>query len=145
MVSQLQRIDKSTLVGLSAFEGGAVHEGLVNRAMAFRVQIIKQLTSSEIVKVADYMGGRLVDCKIDEATAWTLGLRPFDGFEIYYFVQKYAPEFADNIHVMYSKDALEIGLPGEDVASLTILFANAVIYCARKILGRELPKISRYL
>jgi len=145
MVSQLQRIDKSTLVGLSAFEGGAVHEGLVNRAMAFRVQIIKQLTSSEIVKVANYMGGRLVDCKIDEATAWTLELRPFDGFEIYYFVQKYAPEFADNIHVMYSKDALEIGLPGEDVASLTILFANAVIYCARKILGRELPKISRYL
>jgi len=144
-VSQLQRIDKSTLVGLSAFEGGAVHEGLVNRAMAFRVQIIKQLTSSEIVKVANYMGGRLVDCKIDEATAWTLELRPFDGFEIYYFVQKYAPEFADNIHVMYSKDALEIGLPGEDVASLTILFANAVIYCARKILGRELPKISRYL
>jgi len=144
-VSQLQRIDKSTLIGLSAFEGGSVHEGLVKRAMALRVQIIKHLTPTEIAQIAEYMGGRLVDCKIDEATAWTLGLRPFDGFEIYYFLQKYAPEFADNIHVMYSKDALEIGLPGEDVASLTILFANAVIYCARKILGRELPKISRYL
>lgn len=141
----MQRIDKSTLIGLAAFEGGSVHEGLVKRAMAFRVWIIKQLTCSEVAQVADYMGGRLVDCRLDEATAWTLGLRPFDGFEIYYFLQRYAPEFEDNIHVMYSKDALEMGLPGEDVASLTILFANAVVYCARKILGRELPRISRYL
>ena len=142
---QLQKIDKSTLVGLPAFEGGSVHEGLVKRAMALRVQIVKQLAPSEISIVADYMGGRLVDCKIDEATAWTLGLRPFDRFEIYYFLQKYAPEFEDNIHVMYSRDALEIGLPGEDVASLTIIFASAVVYCARKVLGRELSKISRYI
>jgi len=141
----LQKIDKSTLIGLPAFEGGSVHEGLVKRAMALRVQIVKQFTPSEISQVADYMGGKLVDCKIDEATAWTLGLRPFDRFEIYYFLQKYAPEFEDNIHVMYSRDALEIGLPGEDVASLTIIFANAVIYCARKVLGRDLPKISRYI
>jgi len=141
----LQRIDKSTLIGLAAFEGGSVHEELVKRAMAFRVRIIKQLASSEVAQVADYMGGRLVDCKIDEATAWTLRVHPFDGFEIYYFLQKYAPEFEDNIHVMYSKDALELRLPGEDVASLTILFANALVYCARKILGRELPRISRYL
>jgi len=141
----LQKIDKSTLIGLPAFEGGSVHEGLVKRAMALRVQIVKQFTPSEISQVADYMGGRMIDCKIDEATAWTLGLRPFDRFEIYYFLQKYAPEFEDNIHVMYSRDALEIGLPGEDVASLTIIFANAVIYCARKVLGRELPKISRYI
>lgn len=141
----MQKIDKSTLIGLPAFEGGSVHEGLVKRAMALRVQIVKQFTPSEISQVADYMGGKLVDCKIDEATAWTLGLRPFDRFEIYYFLQKYAPEFEDNIHVMYSRDALEIGLPGEDVASLTIIFANAVIYCARKVLGRDLPKISRYI
>jgi len=141
----LQKIDKSTLIGLPAFEGGSVHEGLVKRAMALRVQIVKQFTPSEISQVADYMGGRMIDCKIDEATAWTLGLRPFDRFEIYYFLQKYAPEFEDNIHVMYSRDALEIGLPGEDVASLTIIFANAVIYCARKVLGRDLPKISRYI
>ena len=141
----MQKIDKSTLIGLPAFEGGSVHEGLVKRAMALRVQIVKQFTPSEISQVADYMGGKLVDCKIDEATAWTLGLRPFDRFEIYYFLQKYAPEFEDNIHVMYSRDALEIGLPGEDVASLTIIFANAVVYCARKVLGRELSKISRYI
>ena len=141
----MQKIDKSTLIGLPAFEGGSVHEGLVKRAMALRVQIVKQFTPSEISQVADYMGGRMIDCKIDEATAWTLGLRPFDRFEIYYFLQKYAPEFEDNIHVMYSRDALEIGLPGEDVASLTIIFANAVIYCARKVLGRDLPKISRYI
>jgi hypothetical protein len=79
--------------------------------MALRVQIIEQLTPTEIAQIAEYIGGRLVDCRIDEATAWTLGLRPFDGFEIYYFLQKYAPELADNIHVMYSKDALEIRLP----------------------------------
>ena len=144
-VLKLQRIDKSTLVGLAAFEGGSVHEELVRRAMAFRVQIIKQLTSSEVAQVANYMGGKLVDCKIDEATAWTLELSPFARFGIYYFLQRYAPEFKDNIHVMYSKEALEIGLPGEDVATLTILFANAIVYCARKTLGRELPRISRYL
>ena len=141
----MQRIDKSSLVGLAAFEGGSVHEELVKRAMAFRVQIIKQLTSIEVAEVANYMGGRLVDCKIDEATAWTLGLRPFAEFEIYYFLQRYAPEFEDSIHVMYPREALEIGLPGEDVATLTILFANAVVYCARKVLRRELPRISRYI
>jgi len=144
-VRQLQRVDKSTLVGLAAFEGGSVHEGLVKRALAFRVRIIRELTSSEVAQVANYMGGRLVDCKIDEATDWTLSLRPFAAFEIYYFLQRYAPEFEDSIQAMYPREALEIGLPGEDVATLTILFANAVVYCARKILGRELPKISRYL
>jgi len=141
----LQRVDKSTLVGLAAFEGGSVHEGLVKRALAFRVRIIRELISSEVAQVANYMGGRLVDCKIDEATDWTLALRPFATFEIYFFLQRYAPEFEDSIQVMYPKEALEIGLPGEDVATLTILFANAIVYCARKILGRELPKVSRYL
>jgi len=82
----LQRIYKSTLIGLAAFEGGSVHEELVKRAMAFGVRIIKQLASSEVAQVADYMGGRLVDCKIDKATAWTLRAHPFDGFEIYYFL-----------------------------------------------------------
>jgi len=141
----LQKVDKSTLVGLAAFEGGSVHEGLVKRALAFRVRIIRELISSEVARVANYMGGRLVDCKIDEATDWTFAVRPFATFEIYYFLQRYAPEFEDSIQVMYPKEALEIGLPGEDVATLTILFANAVVYCARKILGRELPKVSRYL
>jgi len=141
----LQRIDKSTLIGLAAFEGGSVHEELVKRAMEFRVQIIKQLSSSEAAQVAEYMGGRLVDCEIDGATAWTMELRPYARFEIYYFLQRYAPEFEDSIRVMYSKGGLEMELPGEDVATLTILFANAIVYSARRILGRELPRISRYL
>jgi len=124
----LQRIDKSTLIGLSAFEGGSVHEGLVKRAMAFRVQVIKQLTSSEVAQVTNYMGGRLVDCKIDEATAWTLGLSPFARFEIYYFLQRYAPEFEDNIHVMYSKEALEMGLPGEDGGCPVRMWRHSLFY-----------------
>jgi len=113
--------------------------------MEFRVQIIKQLSSSEAAQVAEYMGGRLVDCEIDGATAWTMELRPYARFEIYYFLQRYAPEFEDSIRVMYSKGGLEMELPGEDVATLTILFANAIVYSARRILGRELPRISRYL
>ena len=140
----LRKVDKTNLIGIEVFEGGLAHKKFVNSSLEARLKILQVISPEEMGKIVEIVGGELVDCKIDDATEWTAVVRPLHKFEIYYFLQKRAPEFENAILALYSKDSEEIGIPAEDVATFTILCNNAFIYAAKKIKA-NLPKISRYL
>jgi len=139
--SNLASIDKSSMVGLSSFEGGAVHRKFVDDSMKSRTPSLRSLNASEARLIAEAIGGRFLDYKLDDATEWAIAVMPLPSFEIRYFLQRYAPEFEDRVQVLFSKESAAIGLPGEDVAHFVILYANAIIHAARRVLKRELPKV----
>jgi len=135
----------SHLVSLKNFEGGLVHDRAVKAALKLRLEVLRHIVRSEAEQVINSIGGKLVNIRIDDATDWAVYVEPLPKFEIYYFLQRYSPEFEDSLMALYSKESLELGISAEDVTQFTILYANALIYYAKKILKKDLPKISRYL
>lgn len=135
---------KPQLIGIASFEGGLVHERFLRTQVKKRASILSRLGSDDIKDVAEKLGLKLKDLKIDPATEWCVVASPFKGFDIYFFLQRYSPEFEDVIRVLFSKGFLELELPAEDVCHLTLLYLNLMIYTAR-LLGKDLPKISEYL
>ncbi|MCX8204170.1 MAG: hypothetical protein N3H31_00670 [Candidatus Nezhaarchaeota archaeon] len=139
------RLDPSSLIDIRGFEGGYTHHRFLEEALKQRLEVIKHLTLSDIEKVAEALGGELVDFKIDASTEWVLRLSPFKGFDVYFVLQRYSPEFEDRLLAFYNKEAPSLGVPAEDASDFTVLYANAIIYAAKRLLSKELPKISRYL
>jgi hypothetical protein len=139
------RVEPSSLIDIRGFEGGQAHHRFVSEALRQRLIIIGRLSREDASKVAAALGGELVDLKIDEATEWALKFTPFKGFEVYFVLQRYSPEFEDRLLAFYNKEAPSLGIPAEDASDFTVLYANAIIYAAKRVSGKELPKISRYL
>ncbi|NIN53741.1 MAG: hypothetical protein GTN80_11820 [Nitrososphaeria archaeon] len=140
----MRKVDKSRLRGLDAFEGGREHKKQLQNALSQRVKILRLIEENEVEAIAEFVGGEVVDCKIDDATEWVIAFRPLPILEIYYFLQRYSPEFEDSVVTFYSREALDLEISAEDVTQFTILYANALIYSAKKRKG-DLPKLSRYL
>lgn len=144
-MSPRPKLDPSSLIDIRGFEGGYAHYRFLEEALRQRLQIIRHLTLDDIEKVAEALGGELVDFKIDDSTEWALRVSPFRGFDIYFVLQRYFPEFEDRLLVFYNREAPSLGVPAEDASDFAVLYANAIIYAAKRLLGKELPKISRYL
>lgn len=140
----MRKVNISNLVGLEAFEGGFYHKRFVEDSLKQRVKVLKHLSAEDIVKVASIIGGEVVDLKIGESTDWAIMVKPLPALEIFYILQRCEPEFEDKIHVLFSRDALNLGIPAEDVAGFVVLYSNVLIYAARKV-RNDLPKISRYI
>ncbi len=140
----MRKINGSSLVGLEAFEGGSVHKKFVTESLKSRTEILKHLTKEDMEKVVKLVGGEIVDFKLDESTDWVVTVKPFQNFEIYYLLQRGEPEFEDRLLVLFSKKSLEWKIPAEDVSDFVILYANVLIYAAKKV-KENLPKISQYL
>jgi len=145
MNPQRASLKPSDLIDIRGFEGGQAHHRFLEESLRQRLIIIKHLNRDDARKVAEALGGEVVDFKIDEATEWALKFTPFKGFDIYFILQRYSPEFEDRLMAFYNKDAPNIGVPAEDASDFTILYANAIIYAARRVLSKELPRLSRYL
>ncbi len=133
------------LTDITSFEGGLVHLNFLKQSLKIRAEPLKHVSRMEAKKLAEICGGELVDLRIDEATDWCIKFTPLPDFEIYILMQRYSPEFEDSILVLYSRRALDWGIPAEDVAEWTILFVNAMIYACRRKLGKNTPRISYYL
>lgn len=140
----MRKIDVSNLVGLEAFEGGTVHKKFVRESLKQRVEILKHLTKEDVGKIVELIGGEVVDFKLDESTDWVVMVKPFKGFEIYYLLQRGEPEFEDQLTVLFSKESLNWKITAEDVSDFVILYANVLIYAAKKI-RKDLPKLGVYL
>lgn len=137
--------EKKDLVSIREFEGGYAHDRFLKSAVQLRVRALKDLTPEEVKVVAMAVGGRVVDFKIDDATSWAIAVTPFPGFHIIYCMQKYSPEFEDTIEVLFSRKAVEFGIPAEDASEWAILYLNAMIYAVRRILKKDVERISHYL
>ncbi|MGP3666853.1 MAG: DUF3786 domain-containing protein [Candidatus Bathyarchaeota archaeon] len=140
----MRKVNISNLVGLEAFEGGFYHKKFVEESLKERTKVLKHLSIEDMIKIVPIVGGEVVNLKIGESTDWAVMVKPIPSFEIFYILQRGEPEFEDKIHVLFSKDALNLGIPAEDVADFVVLYANALIYAAKKVKS-DLPKISRYL
>lgn len=133
------------LTNITSFEGGLVHLNFLKQSLKIRAEILKYISREDAEKLAKVCGGELVDFKIDDSTDWCIRFTPLPGFEIYIFMQRCSPEFEDAIVALYSKKAIDWGIPAEDIAEWTILFVNAMIYACRRKLNKNIPKISQYL
>ncbi len=133
------------LVSIRELEGGLAHDRFLKNAVQLRVKALKDLTPEEAKMVAMAVGGRLVDFKIDDATAWAIAVTPLPGFHIVFCMQKYSPEFEDTIEVLFSRKAIELGMPAEDASEWAILYLNAMIYVVRHVLKKDVERVSHYL
>ncbi|MDI9619505.1 MAG: DUF3786 domain-containing protein [Candidatus Nezhaarchaeota archaeon] len=138
-------IGKGDLVSIREFEGGLAHDRFLKNAIQLRVEAFRGLTPQDVKAVAAAVGGRLLDFKIDDATAWTIAVTPIPGFHMLFCMQKYSPEFEDTIEVLFSKKAVEFGIPAEDASEWAILYLNAMIYAIRRLPGKGSKRISHYL
>ncbi|MEM4298278.1 MAG: hypothetical protein QW815_07920 [Nitrososphaerota archaeon] len=132
------------LRGITSFEGGLVHEKFLKEQIKKRASILSRLTVEDIKEVAEKLGLKFKDLKVNEATEWCVVASPFKGFDVYFFLQRYSPEFEDEVQVLFLREYRELELPAEDVGHLTLLYLNFMIYTAR-LLGKNLPRISEYL
>lgn len=137
--------EKGELVSIRELEGGVAHDRFLKNAVQLRVKALKDLTLEEVKVVAMAIGGRLVDFKIDDATAWAVAVTPLPGFNIVLCMQKYSPEFEDTMEVLFSRKAVEFGIPAEDASEWAILYLNAMIYAVRRVLKKDVERISHYL
>jgi len=137
--------ERGELVSIRELEGGLAHDRFLKSAVQLRVKALKDLTPEEAKIIAMTIGGRLVDFKIDDATAWAIAVTPLPGFHIVFCMQKYSPEFEDIIEVLFSRKAIELGIPAEDASEWAILYLNAMIYAVRRVLKKDVERISHYL
>ena len=130
-------LSKSDLISIREFEGGLAHDRFLKNAMRLRVEALKDLTLDEVKLVAMAIGGRLIDFKIDDATAWAVAVTPLPGFHIVICLQKYSPEFEDTIEILFSKKGRDFGITAEDASDWAVLYVNAMIYAVKKVLKKQ--------
>lgn len=103
------------------------------REMAFRTKNLRLVDKTMAQQIASVVGGRLVDLIIDSATDWAIMMKPLNNLKIYFVLQRYSPEFEDEVLALYGKETVNIGIPVDDLYDFTRLCANALVRAARKM------------
>lgn len=136
------------LVNIRFFEGGQAHEAFIKSGIKIRTKVLKHLSRDEARIVAEALGGSFLPAPPmeDESIDWVVVFEPLKNFKIYYLMRRNEPEFEDEIQVLYNVEGFQIEITAEDVSNFTLLYANAMIYAVRKVLGRrDIPGVSTYL
>ncbi len=115
--------------GESSFAIDCMHK----REMAIRTKDLRLVNKPMAEKIASLVGGKLVDFSIDSATDWAILIEPIHSLKIYFVLQRYSPEFEDEVIALYDKSAKEIGIPIDDLYDFTRLCANALVRAAKEI------------
>ncbi len=113
--------------GQSCYAIDAMHK----REMAVRTKDLKEVTKETAQQIAAVVGGEVADLVIDSATDWAIVMNPIKDLEIYYVLQRYSPEFEDEVATFYGKATANIGIPVDDLYDFTRLCANALVRAAR--------------
>ena len=90
--------------GQSCYAIDSMHK----REMAVRTKDLRLVTKATAQQVALLVGGKLVDLTIDSATDWAIMMKPLKNLEIYYVLQRYSPEFEDEVLTLYGKETRSI-------------------------------------
>ena len=132
----MKKIEKSQVLamkelgyGQSCYAIDSIHK----REMAIRTKDLRLITKAMAQQIASLVGGKLVDLTIDSATDWAIMMKPLKNLEIYYVLQRYSPEFEDEVLTLYGKETTSIGIPVDDLYDFTRLCANALVRAARNI------------
>jgi hypothetical protein len=132
----MKKIEKSQLLAMKELGYGQscyAIDSMHKREMAVRTKDLRLVTKEIVQQVATAVDGKLVDLTIDSATDWAIMMKPLKNLEIYYVLQRYSPEFEDEVLTLYGKDTATIGIPVDDLYDFTRLCANALVRAARNI------------
>jgi len=82
--------------------------------------------------MAEKVGGQIVDFDVSEATEWSIMMEPLRDLKIIFALQRYAPEFSDEILTFYGKETKNLGITIEDLYDFTRLCTNALVLASKK-------------
>jgi len=132
----VEKIEKSQVLTMKEMgygEGCYAIDSMHKREMAIRTKDLRLVNKAMMEKIASSVGGKIVDLSLDSATDWAIMLEPICNLKIYYVLQRYNPEFEDELVVFYGKEAASIGIPIDDLYDFTRLCANALVRAAKSI------------
>jgi hypothetical protein len=132
----MKKIEKSQVLAMKELGYGQscyAIDSMHKREMAIRTKDLRLVTKATAQKIASLVGGKLVDLTIDSATDWAIMMKPLKNLEIYYVLQRYSPEFEDEVLTLYGKETASIGIPVDDLYDFTRLCANVLVRAARNI------------
>jgi hypothetical protein len=132
-MEKIERSQVLTLKELGYCESAYIVDSIHKREMANRTKELQLVSVDRAEQIALLVGGKLVDLVIDSATEWTIMLEPIQNLKIYYALQRYSPEFEDEVSVFYGKETKNLEIPIDDLYDFTRLCANALVRAAINI------------
>ncbi|MCJ7763432.1 hypothetical protein MUP38_08275 [Candidatus Bathyarchaeota archaeon] len=139
----MEKVERSQLLALKEMGYGQSSyaiDSMHKREMAIRTKDLRLVNRSMAEQIVELMGGKLVDLTLDSATGWTIMMEPIKNLKIYYVLQRYSPEFEDEVIALYSKETFSVGIPLDDLYDFTRLCANALVRAARNSLSTTRAK-----
>jgi hypothetical protein len=132
----MEKIERAQVLALKELGYGQscyAIDSMHKREMAVRTKDLRLVTKATVQQIAAAVDGKVVDLIIDSATDWATMMKPLKNLEIYYVLQRYSPEFEDEVVSLYGKETVSIGIPVDDLYDFTRLCANALVRAARNI------------
>jgi hypothetical protein len=132
----MKKVEKSQVLAMKELgygQGCYAIDSMHKREMAVRIKDLKLVTKAMAQQIASIVGGKSVDLTIDSATDWAIMMKPLNNLKIYYVLQRYSPEFEDEVLTLYGKETTSIGIPIDDLYDFTRLCANALVRAARNV------------
>src|SRR3972149_6612391 len=129
----MEKVEKSRIFALKELgydQNCLAIESMHKKEMAERTKELSKVDKALAQQVASQVGGKVVDLAIDEASDWTIMMEPLRNLKIYFVLQRYSPEFEDEVLTFYGKETSSIGIPVEDLYDFTHLCANALVPAA---------------
>jgi len=122
----VEKIERSQLLALKQMgygESSYAVDSMHKREMAIRTKDLRLVSKMMAEKIASPVGGKIVDFTLDSATEWTIMMEPLRDLRIYYILQRYSPEFEDEVIALYGKDAV----------ARALLCANSLVRAAKAL------------
>jgi hypothetical protein len=132
----MEKIERTQVLALKEMGYGESCYAIDNmhkREMAIRTKDLRLVNKSMAEKMAALVGGKTVDLTLDSATDWAIMVEPISNLKIIYVLQRYSPEFEDEVMAFYGKESASIGIPIDDLYDFTRLCANALVRAAKNI------------
>ena len=136
----MNKVDKTEVISITQAYSGPAALGIdmkFRSEMAIRTDVLKRIDLEKAKELSSLTGGKLVDLKLDSATEWAIVMEPERNFKVYFILQRYSPEFEDEIRVMFGAELVEKDIPISDAYDWTRLCSNALVRAAKRILGEE--------
>jgi hypothetical protein len=129
----MEKVEKSRIFALKelGYEQNCLAiESMHKKEMAERTEELSKVDKATAQQVAARIGGRVVDLTIDDATDWAIMMEPLRNLKIYFVLQRYSPEFDDEVLTFYGGETASVGIPVEDLYDFTHLCADALVRAA---------------
>jgi hypothetical protein len=129
----MEKVEKSRIFALKelGYEQNCLAiESMHKKEMAERTKELSKVDKATAQQVAAQIGGKVVDLTIDDATDWAIMMEPLRNLKIYFVLQRYSPEFDDEVLTFYGSETSSVGIPVEDLYDFTHLCADALVRAA---------------